>query len=62
MKWITVKKFAGNSGYTIKAIYTKVERGVWKCDLHWRKAPDGRLFINSKEIENWVEGAQYEKG
>ena len=56
MKWITVKKFSMLSGYTIKAVYNKIERGVWNKDEIWRKAPDGRLFINIIAFENWVQG------
>lgn len=56
MNWITVKKFSELSGYTAKAIYNKVERGTWKNNIHWRKAPDGRLFICVESIEEWVMG------
>ena len=56
MNWITVKKFSEKSGYTKKAIYNKVERGVWSKDKLWKKAPDGRLFINISAFENWVQG------
>ena len=56
MKWIKLNKFTSISGYTSKAVYNKLERGVWICNVHWRKAPDGRIFINVNAVENWVQG------
>lgn len=56
MNWVTIKKFSELSGYSIKAIQIKKERGVWKEGEHWIKAPDGRIFINTKTIQTWVLG------
>jgi len=54
MKWVTLNKFSELSGYTRKALYNKTARGDWKKDLIWRKAPDGRLFFNINEFEDWI--------
>ena len=54
MNWVTVNKFSDLTGYTPKAIYNKIERGVWSKNTIWRKAPDGRLFININEFEDWI--------
>jgi len=56
MKWIKLNRFTLMSGYTSKAVYNKIERGKWEKNIHWRKAPDGRYFINPKAIEEWIEG------
>ena len=56
MNWIILKKFSVLSGYTPKAVYNKIERGQWTHGVHYRKAPDGKFFINAKEVENWVRG------
>ena len=55
MNLVTIKRFSELSGYTRKAIYNKVERGVWTHNIIWRKAKDGRIFINIEEFEKWVE-------
>lgn len=56
MNYVTVKKFAEMTGYTCKAVYTKIERGIWKEGLQWRRAPDGRVLIFLTGIENWIGG------
>lgn len=56
-RFVTVELAAQLIGLTPKAIERKIERGVWLLGKHYRKA-DGRLFIDMKEIERWVEKAQ----
>ncbi|MDY6994878.1 MAG: excisionase [Pseudomonadota bacterium] len=53
--WVTVKKLVELSGYTENAIRAKTKKGVWLKDKHWRKAPDGRIVFNLKEIQAWME-------
>ena len=54
--WVTIKKCSELFGYTAKAVRLKQQRGVWKRDVQWTKAPDGRIFLNVKEIERWIHG------
>ena len=54
MNWVTIKRFSELSGYTEKAVRNKIARGDWQMDVHWRKAPDGRILINLEAIEDWV--------
>lgn len=56
MKWITIKELSKRSGYTEDAIRSKIKNGIWLEDIHWVKAPDGRILMNHKAIELWVEG------
>ncbi len=44
------------TGYTVKAIQRKIERGDWQEGKVWRRAPDGRIFIDLVGYERWVEG------
>lgn len=56
MKFVTVTKFAELTGYSAKAVYHKIENGVW-LELHqFRRAPDGRILIDLEGYERWVEG------
>ena len=55
MKYVRIKKFVDLSGYSEDAIRAKIKKGIWQINKHWRKAPDGRIVINIKEIESWVE-------
>ena len=36
----------------------KVKNGTWVQGRVWRKAPDGRIFVNIYEFERWVESDQ----
>ena len=56
MNWVRIKKFVDLSGYSEQAVRAKIKKGVWLMGKHWRKAPDGRIVLNIKEIESWVEG------
>jgi len=55
-QWVTVKRFSEISGYTPKAIYIKIQRGVWISDIHFRKAPDGRIFLDCAALQSWIKG------
>lgn len=56
MNWVTVRKMSELSGYTQKAVYNKIEKGIWLLDRHYRKAPDGRLLLSISAIEDWAQG------
>jgi hypothetical protein len=44
-------------GYTEEAIRNKIKKGVWVKGIHWRKAPDNRVFIHIGEVHRWIESA-----
>jgi hypothetical protein len=44
------------TGYTVKAIERKIERGDWVEGKVWRRAPDGRIVIDMTGYHQWVEG------
>ncbi|MEJ0034849.1 MAG: excisionase [Gammaproteobacteria bacterium] len=44
------------TGYTVKAMQGKIQRGDWQEGKVWRRAPDGRILIDMVEYERWVEG------
>ena len=55
MRYVTVRKFSSESGYTEAAIRAKIADGTWEKDYVWRKAPDGRVLIDVEGYEAWVE-------
>ncbi|NHZ83698.1 excisionase [Massilia sp. CCM 8695] len=57
LRYLTIPKFAAESGYTEDAIRTKIRDGIWSQDQVWLKAPDGRILINVPGYEQWVETA-----
>jgi hypothetical protein len=43
------------TGYTVKAMQRKIERGDWIEGKVWRHAPDGRIMIDIQGYQRWVE-------
>jgi hypothetical protein len=43
------------TGYTVKAMERKIERGDWQEDREWRRAPDGHIHIDLVGYQKWVE-------
>jgi hypothetical protein len=44
------------TGYSEKAIRRKIEDGVWIEGKHWRRAPDGHIFIDLAALNAWIMG------
>lgn len=43
------------TGYSVKAMERKIERGDWIEGKVWRRAPDGRIHIDLIGYQKWVE-------
>lgn len=43
------------TGYTVKAMQRKIERGDWQEGKVWRHAPDGHIVIDMLGYQRWVE-------
>jgi hypothetical protein len=59
MKWVLIKKIVELFGYTEDASRSKIKKGVWLKGIHWTKAPDGRIFFNTEEIQRWILSKEY---
>lgn len=46
------------TGYTEKAINQKIDNGVWREGKEWRRAPDGKRFVDMRGYEAWIEGGR----
>jgi hypothetical protein len=46
------------TGYSVKAMERKIERGDWEEGKVWKRAPDGRILIDVLGYQRWVEGAK----
>lgn len=55
-RYVTLEKCAVETGYTVKAIENKIARGIWIEGRQFRRAPDGRVLVDMKGYELWVEG------
>lgn len=62
MRFITIEKFAAETGYTPDAIRSKIKRGDWLEGFVWIKAPDGRVLMDTQGYEQWAMGLrQFQK-
>jgi hypothetical protein len=53
--YVTIGLAATLTGLSPKAIEAKIQGGVWLQGREYRKAPDGRLYVNVRGFEAWVE-------
>jgi hypothetical protein len=55
---VTIDLAATITGLTRKAIENKIARGDWIEGKEYRRAPDGRIYVDMKGYERWVEQGQ----
>ncbi len=54
-RYVQPVKFEQLTGYTVKAVERKIERGDWVEGHEYRKAPDGRILVDLDGYNRWVE-------
>ena len=55
-RYVLLNMAAQMTGYTVKAMERKIERGDWIEGKVWLRAPDGRILIDVLGFQRWVEG------
>jgi len=55
MHWVLLKKYCELSGESRDSFNSKRRRGLVALGKHFRKAIDGRIWVNLQEMERWVE-------
>lgn len=55
-RYVTIAHAASLTGYSVASIETKIARGIWLEGRQWKRAPDGRVLIDMRGYERWVEG------
>lgn len=53
-RFVTIHRAAELTGYSTRAIQTKIDRGVWVEGRQWIRAPDGRILIDMDGYEEWA--------
>lgn len=56
-RYVTIKTAAVATGLSEGAIRKRIERGIWLENAQFRRGPDGRIWIDMKGVEKWVETA-----
>lgn len=54
-RYVTIALASVMTGLSEKAIRRKIEYGVWRERIEWRRAPDGHLMVDIQGVERWVE-------
>lgn len=60
IEWVTIQKMAHDTGYTVAALRSKINRGDFIEGFHWRKSRDRRIQFNIKAYNQWVSGERQE--
>jgi hypothetical protein len=55
LSYLTIEKFAIESGYTAGAIRAKIKEGVWSEGYQYIRAPDSRVLVSVEGFEKWAE-------
>jgi hypothetical protein len=54
-KYLRPAKAAELLGMSKRAVERKIQRGTWREGKEYRRAPDGRLWINMEGVIKWIE-------
>lgn len=54
MQWKTIERVSEESGLSRESLRALKKRGIFREKIHWVKAPNGRIFLNTTAIENWI--------
>jgi hypothetical protein len=54
-RYVLLQLATALTGYTVKAMQRKIERGDWAEGRVWKHAPDGRIVIDLVGYQKWVE-------
>lgn len=55
-RFVTIEMCAAVTGLTKGAVGKRIERGYWIEGRQFRKAADGRIWIDMQAVEKWVQG------
>lgn len=53
--WVTIELATKVTGLSVAGIRGKIRRKQWAAGRHYKKAPDGRIYISIPAYERWIE-------
>lgn len=54
-RWIRLAKHCDATGDTPDAVHARRRKRIWTDGVQCRVGPDGNLYVNPEEFNNWVE-------
>lgn len=55
-RYVRIPKFVAETGYTARAVETKIQQGVWREGWEYCYASDDNILMDMVMFERWVEG------
>ncbi|SOY56799.1 hypothetical protein CBM2592_A90094 [Cupriavidus taiwanensis] len=55
MIWVRLEKYLEMSGETRDTVMHKRRSGIWAEGREWKTAGDGRIWINTEAVDQWVQ-------
>jgi hypothetical protein len=55
-EYMTAKELKVKTKYAVQTIYNKVNKGIFKLDVHYVKPSSGRLLFKWAAVREWLEG------
>ena len=56
-RYVTVNLAAQQRGLSPGAVRKRIQRGLWVEGREWRRGPDGRIWVDNKAVDAWIETA-----
>jgi hypothetical protein len=53
-RFVTIELATQVTGLSVAGIRGKIRRAQWVDGKHYRKGPDGRIYIDLQAYEQWV--------
>jgi hypothetical protein len=57
--WVRIPKFCAMTGETDDSVRANMNNGHWPEGIVWKKAPNGRIYIHTRNFNKWVAGQVY---
>ena len=54
--WVTIQLYSNMSGYSVGALYQKINRGQLIEERHFRHSRDGLILMNVRAMQDWSAG------
>ena len=54
-RWVKLPRHCAVTGDTSDAVHARRRKQIWTDGVQCRLGPDGNLYINPEEYNNWVE-------
>lgn len=55
VKWVKLAKYTELTGDTASAVRARRKKGQWQEDVHSCVGPDGNIWVNLQEAQEWVQ-------